>query len=71
MSKLVAPETALGIIKDVMTWHGAYSYISEIGLEMGLRGVMSYVLGAEGASNVMKIILAREILGREFLPYDR
>lgn len=71
MSKLIAPETALDIIKDVMVWHGAYSYMREMGLEMGLRGVMSYVLGAEGASNIMKIVLAREILGREFIPYER
>lgn len=47
-AKLIAPTAAFDIIKDVMTWHGAYGYIKEAGLERGLRRVASYVVGAEG-----------------------
>ena len=36
---------------------------------MGIRGIRSYSIGAEGTMNIMKIIIAREILGKEFLPY--
>jgi len=67
-AKLAAPAAAFDIIRDVMTWHGAYGYTKEAGLERGLRGVASYIMGAEGTQNIMKIIIAREILGREFSP---
>jgi len=66
MAKLAAPTAAFEIIKDVMTWYGAYGYTKEAGLEMGLRGVASYIVGAEGAQNIMKIIISGELLGKEF-----
>ncbi len=68
-AKLSAPSTAFDIIKDVMIWHGAYGYTKEAGFERGLRGVASYMMGAEGTMNIMKIIIAKEILGREFSPF--
>jgi acyl-CoA dehydrogenase len=64
-AKLAAPPAAFEIIKDVMMWHGAYGYTKEAGLERGLRGVTSYMVGAEGAMNIMKIIIAKEIMGKE------
>ncbi len=66
-AKLTAPAVAFDVIKDVMTWHGAYGYTREAGLERGLRGVASYIVGAEGAPNIMKLIIARELLGKEFV----
>ena len=68
-AKLIAPTVAFDIIKDVLIWHGAYGYTKEAGLEKGLRGVASYIMGAEGAQNIMKIIISRELLGKEFAPY--
>ncbi len=65
-AKIIAPMTAFDIIKDVMTWHGAYGYTRAAGLERGLRGVASYVVGAEGAQNIMRVMIARELLGKEF-----
>lgn len=67
-AKLVAPTAAFDIIKDVMMWHGAYGYTREAGLERGLRGVASYIVGAEGAQNIMRLIIAKEILGKEPAP---
>jgi acyl-CoA dehydrogenase len=67
-AKLVAPTVAFDVIKDVMTWHGAYGYTREAGLERGLRGVISYIVGAEGAQNIMRLIIAREVLGKEPAP---
>ena len=67
--KLTAPPIAMECVKRVMMWHGAAGYTKELGLELGLRGIMSYVVGAEGGLNVMRLILARELLGKEFLPY--
>ena len=67
--KLKVPSFAFEVFKHVMLWFGAYGYTKECPLEMGLRGVMSYVIGAEGALNIQRIIIARELLGREYMPY--
>lgn len=64
-AKLYAPTAAFEIIKDVMMWHGAYGYTRDAGLERGLRGVASYMVGAEGAQNIMRVIIAGEILGKD------
>jgi acyl-CoA dehydrogenase len=64
-AKFSAPSAAFDIIKDVMIWHGALGYTREAGLERGLRGVASYIMGAEGAMNIMKFIIAKELLGKE------
>lgn len=68
MAKLTAPQTAFDIIRDVMVWHGAYGYTREAGLERGLRGVASYMVGAEGTMNVMKIIIGKGLLGKGYSP---
>ncbi|MCI4369135.1 MAG: acyl-CoA dehydrogenase, partial [Thermoplasmata archaeon] len=67
--KLTAPPLAFECVKRVMMWHGAAGYTKDVGLELGLRGVMSYMVGAEGGLNIMRIILGRELLGKDFLPY--
>ena len=67
--KLTAPPIAFETVKRVMMWFGAAGYTKDVGLELGLRGVMSYMVGAEGGLNIMRIILGRELLGKEFLPY--
>ncbi len=67
--KLTAPPVAFETIKRVMMWFGAAGYTREVGLERGFRGIMSYMVGAEGGLNIMRIILGRELLGKEFVPY--
>ncbi len=68
-AKLMAPMAAFDTFKKVMMWHGASGYTKDVGLEIGLRGVMSYMVGAEGGLNIMRIIIGRELLGKEFIPY--
>ena len=67
--KLTAPPIAFETVKRVMMWFGAAGYTKDVGLELGLRGVMSYLVGAEGGLNIMRIIIGRELLGKEFVPY--
>ena len=67
--KLIAPHFAFDVYKQVMIWLGAYGYTKECPLEMGLRGIMSYCVGAEGASNIQRIVIARELLGKDYIPY--
>jgi acyl-CoA dehydrogenase len=64
--KYLAPHLALDTFRRVMLWLGAYGYTKECPLEMGIRGVMSYCIGAEGTANVQKIVIARETLGRDW-----
>jgi acyl-CoA dehydrogenase len=67
MCKYLAPHHAFDTFRRVMYWLGAYGYTKECPLEMGVRGLMSYCIGAEGAQNIQKIIIARETLGRDWM----
>jgi acyl-CoA dehydrogenase len=67
-AKMIAPVFAFEAINDALQWFGAYGYTLDCPLEMGLRGVRSYML-AEGSTEVMKIIVARELLGKDFIAY--
>jgi acyl-CoA dehydrogenase len=64
-AKMLAPVTAFEAINDVLQWFGAFGYTLDCPIEMGLRGVRSYML-AEGSTEIMKIIVARELLGKDF-----
>lgn len=61
--KWLAPTVSFDAIKDVITWFGAYGYSKEGLVESAFRGSFSYLMGAEGALNVMKNSLAKELLG--------
>ncbi len=67
--KLMAPQIAFEAVKRVMMWFGAAGYTKDVGLELGFRGIMSYLVGAEGGLNIMRVIIGRELLGKEFVPY--
>jgi acyl-CoA dehydrogenase len=71
MCKLRAPIYAFEVMNEVADWLGATGYTKEYPIEMGIRGVRSYSIGAEGTMNIMRIIIARELLGKEFLPYKK
>ncbi|MFW9984351.1 MAG: acyl-CoA dehydrogenase family protein [Candidatus Odinarchaeota archaeon] len=71
MAKLRAPIDAFAILNEVADWHGAFAYTKDSELDLGIRGVRSYSIGAEGGMNVMRLIIARELLGKDFVPYDR
>ncbi len=66
--KWMAPLLAVEIARHAIMWHGAFGYMKECPLEMALRGVMSYVAGAEGATNIMKLIVVRDVFGSELMP---
>jgi len=68
MAKLRAPRLGFEAMNEVADWFGAMAYTKEYPVEMGIRGIRSYSIGAEGTPNVMRMIIARELLGQEFLP---
>ena len=67
--KWKGPSLAMEAARKAMIWLGAAGYTKEYLLEAAWRGVMSYVVGAEGGLNIQKIVVARELLGKEFIPY--
>ncbi len=67
--KMEAPHLAHQIVKHSMMYHGAFSFTTESPLGMAMRGLMSYIVGAEGATNIQKLIIAREVIGPEAVPY--
>jgi acyl-CoA dehydrogenase len=69
LAKLRAPQVGFEIMNEVADWFGAMAYTKECPVEMGIRGIRSYSIGAEGTMNIMRLIIARELLGPEFLPY--
>ncbi len=67
--KMEAPLLGAEIVRRCMMHHGAFSYTKECPLGRALRGVMSYVVGAEGGYHVQKMIIAREFIGDVAVPY--
>jgi acyl-CoA dehydrogenase len=68
MSKLLTPGWAFNAIDDAMQWQGAFGYSKECPDQSALRAVRSFTL-AEGSREVMRLIVARELLGKEFIAY--
>lgn len=69
MIKWKGPSLALEAARKAMLWFGAAGYTKDYLLEAAWRGVMSYVVGAEGGKNIQKLVVARELLGKEYIPY--
>ena len=65
--KWLSPQLAIDIARDAIMILGAFGYTKESPVEMAMRGAMSYVAGAEGAANIMKIIIARDVFGGDFV----
>jgi acyl-CoA dehydrogenase len=64
MGKMVCSEWACDAINTVMQFQGAFGYSRECVDQAAWRAVRSFSL-AEGSSEVMKMIVAREILGKK------
>jgi acyl-CoA dehydrogenase len=69
MAKLRAPIMAFETLNEVANWLGAMGYTKEYPIEMGIRGVRSYSIGAEGAMNIMRMIIARELIGVDYMSH--
>jgi Acyl-CoA dehydrogenase, C-terminal domain. len=50
-----------------MKWYGAYAYTKESPIHRAWLGLFSYTIGAEGAQNIMKYIIARDLIGSEYM----
>lgn len=68
MVKWWAPKVAVDAIHDCLLLHGHYGYTQELPFEQRLRDVIGLEIG-DGTAQVQKLIVARELMGRESLPY--
>jgi cyclohexanecarboxyl-CoA dehydrogenase len=68
MVKWWAPRLAVETIHQCLLFHGHYGYTDELPFEQRMRDVIGLEIG-DGTAEVMKIIVARELMGREALPY--
>lgn len=66
IAKMKAPETAVRICEEVMKWHGGIAYFKELPLYKAWLGAFSYIIGAEGTQNIMRYIVARNVIGPEY-----
>ena len=68
MAKFWVPKISVETIHQCLLLHGHYGYTEEMPFEQRLRDVMGFEIG-DGTAEVTKIIIARELMGRESLPY--
>jgi cyclohexanecarboxyl-CoA dehydrogenase len=68
MVKWWAPRLAVDTIHQCLLLHGHYGYTDELPFAQRLRDVIGLEIG-DGTAEVMKLIVARELMGREALPY--
>jgi cyclohexanecarboxyl-CoA dehydrogenase len=68
MVKAWVPRLAVDTIHQCLVLHGHYGYTDELPFEQRMRDVMGLEIG-DGAAAIMKIVIARELMGRESLPY--
>lgn len=66
-AKLLAVPLAVETALEVMKWFGGAAYFKETNVARVLLGALSYYVGAEGAENIMKLIIARNVVGKDYV----
>lgn len=67
MCKWWAPKTAYEVINQCLLSHGQFGYLKDLPIEQRMRDVLGLQIG-DGTAQIMKLIIARHNLGREFAP---
>jgi cyclohexanecarboxyl-CoA dehydrogenase len=68
MAKWYGSVVAFNAIHDALLIHGSVGYSEDYPIEQRLRDALGCEIG-DGPRQIMDIIILREIMGREFLPY--
>jgi len=68
MCKWLGPRSSMEAAHDSMLLMGHYGYTTDNPMEQRLRDIMAVEI-ADGTAQVQKIIIARELFGRDFVPY--
>lgn len=65
MCKAEGPTLCADVIRDCLVLHGHYGYTQDYPVEQRYRDVLGQII-ADGAPQIMKMIVARGMLGRDF-----
>ena len=68
VAKLAASEHCVKAVSDVLEWYGGLGTTTEYDIEHAFRTVRQAVI-AEGTKNAQRIVIAMQLLGREFSPF--
>ncbi len=68
MIKWYVPQLTFHIVNDCLQNHGATGFTTECMDEYRLREIRGAMIG-DGTTDINKIVVARELLGKEYLPY--
>jgi cyclohexanecarboxyl-CoA dehydrogenase len=60
------PQICVEIIHQCLLLHGHYGYSQDLPIEQRLRDVLGWEIG-DGTAQIQKLIIARELIGREFV----
>jgi cyclohexanecarboxyl-CoA dehydrogenase len=66
MVKWWCPRIAVAIIHECLLIHGHYGYSKDLPFDQYLRDSILTEIG-DGTAEIMKLVISREILGREFV----
>ncbi|GGZ13234.1 acyl-CoA dehydrogenase family protein [Novosphingobium colocasiae] len=66
MCKMQCPDIAVGAIHECLLLHGHYGYTQDFPHEQRLRDVIGQQI-ADGTTQIQKLIVARELFGRDFV----
>ncbi len=67
MCKWWAPKTSYDVINSCLLLHGQFGYKTDRPIEQRMRDVLGLQIG-DGTAQIMKLIIARQAVGREFAP---
>ncbi len=67
MVKWWGPRLAVDAIHDALLIHGHYGYATDCALEQRLRDAIGHEI-ADGTAEIQKLVIARQIFGREYAP---
>lgn len=65
MCKAEGPTICADVIRDCLVLHGHYGYTQDFPVEQRYRDVLGQII-ADGTPQIMKLIIARHMLGRDF-----
>ncbi len=68
MAKWLGPKVAVDAIHACIWLHGHYGYNMDLPFEQRLRDAIGLEIG-DGTPEIMKGIIAREVIGRDYMPY--
>lgn len=68
VAKLVASENCIRAISDVLEWYGGLGTTIDYEIQQAFRSTRQAVI-AEGTRNAQRIVIALDLLGREFTPW--